>query len=315
MPSLKVVPAQQPSALARLVEDYLAACRARGLSPKTVDGAYGYPLRSILLPFCRDAGITEISGLDNRALDRLSGRLLERGGAKGALSKASVHAYMRAVNHLLAWAKKEGEGIGAKAQLPRLPKRLLEVLSRAELDRMEDAATTERDKLIVRTLADTGIRVGELVGLRTSDLHERNRSLFLRVRGKGAKERMVPVPPPLYRRLRRYADRGRPKDVRSDRLFMGLRRRPGSDHAPLTESGAQQMVRTLAKVAGIERRVYPHLLRHSYATWALNHGMNPILLAQVLGHSSLTMIQQVYAHQTPEDAYQAMLKALVEDRS
>src|SRR5215471_4047759 len=88
---------------------------------------------------------------------------------------------------------------------------------------MEDAAVTERDKLIVRLLADTGIRVGELVRLTLNDLIERDRAHYLRVAGKTG-ERMVPIPR-LYRRLARYAQRGRPRDVTSDFTHVGLRRR------------------------------------------------------------------------------------------
>jgi len=73
------------------------------------------------------------------------------------------------------------------------------------------------------------------------------------------------------------------------------------------------MVRNVAELAGIRKRTYPHLLRHSYATWALNRGMNPIMLAQVLGHSSLVMIQCTYAHSTPSDAHELMAKLLAGD--
>ena len=76
---------------------------------------------------------------------------------------------------MLAWAREEGEVGSVKAQLPRLPRTLIDVLSRYEIDRLEDAAKSERDKLIVRTLADTGIRVGELVKLRAVDALERDR--------------------------------------------------------------------------------------------------------------------------------------------
>ena len=87
----------------------------------------------------------------------------------------------------------------------------------------------------------------------------------------------------------------------------------GPETTPLTKSGVEQMVRTVADVAGIRKRTYPHLLRHSYATWALNRGMNPIMLAQVLGHSSLAMIQRTYAHSTPADAYELLAKLLADD--
>jgi site-specific recombinase XerD len=68
----------------------------------------------------------------------------------------------------------------------------------------------------------------------------------------------------------------------------------------------EQLIQTLSEAAGIRKRVYPHLLRHSYATWALTRGMNPIMLAHILGHTSLPMIQNIYSHLTPTDAYQAM---------
>lgn len=81
----------------------------------------------------------------------------------------------------------------AKAQLPRLSKAVMEVLSWEEIQALEDAARTERDKLIVRTLADTRIRVGELAKLPTADLTMQGRQHYLRVHGKGSKERLVPI--------------------------------------------------------------------------------------------------------------------------
>ncbi len=269
----------------------------------------------MLLPFCEAEDIKEPATLTSRALDRLAGRLIDDGGPHGLLSRHSVHAYVRAINHFLAWAKREGEPVQAKAQLPRLPKAALEVLSREEIQALEDAARTERDKLIVRTLADTGIRVGELAKLRTADLISQGRQHYLRVRGKGSKERLVPIPR-LYARLRRYADRGRPKDAATDRLFVSLKRRPeslGGAYEPLTESAVQQLVRNLARTAGIERRVYPHLLRHSYITWAIRRGMHPVQIQQIVGHESTAMIDRVYSHLVPQDAYAATMKLLVDD--
>jgi integrase len=186
------------------------------------------------------------------------------------------------------------------------------VLSREEIAAMEDAAQTERDKIIVRTLGDTGIRVGELVALRPPDLQVQGRNQYLKIRGKGSRERLVPLPPALYRRLRRYADRSRPDDTNSDRLFLALRRSPLGTFDALTTSGVSQLLHALAVAAGIKKRVHPHLLRHSFATWALTRGMNPLTLAQILGHSSLVMIQNVYAHLTPADAYDALLKVLAD---
>lgn len=310
MPELTLIQAAAPPAIARLVEDYLVSCRARGLSPKTVKFAYGYPLRGTFLPWCARAGVAATADLNTRLLERFSVELLETGGKRGALSRHTVWSYVKAVRSFLAWARSEGEQVAAEAKLPRLPQRLIQVLDRAEVQRIEDAADSERDKLIVRILADSGLRVGELVKLRERDLIERDRNLFLRVQGKGAKERYVPVSPLLARRLRRYAERSRPAGTNSDRLFISRRRSLAGSYEAITESGVQQLIRELGEKAGLDKRVHPHLFRHSAATFMLQRGMNPLLVAQVLGHSSLAMITRVYAHLTPTDAHRALMAAL-----
>jgi site-specific recombinase XerD len=286
-------------ALEPLVDDFLASCRARGLSPKTIR-EYRYPLVSVFLPFCQRHELTDLSEVSPRMLDGLTGELLENGNKRAQLSRHTIGSYLRSVNVFLTWAQVEGEPVKGKAKLPKPTKRLLEVLSRDEIQALEDVAVAERDKLIVRILGDTGIRVGELVNLTTSDLINRDRNLYLRVGGKTG-ERLVPIPR-LSRRLQKYVDRGRPREVASNRIFISLKRRPGGDYGPLTPSGVEQLLQDLRQRAGISKRVYPHLLRHSYATWALSRGMNPIMLAHILGHTSLAMIQNVYAHLTPRDA-------------
>lgn len=303
-----------PARMESLVEDYLAHCRAAGLSPKTIRHAYGYPLRAVFLPWCAAHEVTEPSQLTSRTLDRFVGDLLEHGGKRGELSKQTAWTYAKAAKRFLAWLKTEGEAVDGEVQLPRLPKRLVETLDRDEIQRLEDAAQTERDALIVRVLADTGMRVGELVRLRLNDLVERERHAFLKVRGKGDRERLVPMAPMLHRRLARYAERQRPRDASSDRLFLSRRRsRLTGDYEPLTESGVQQFIRDLGERAGLRKRVHPHVFRHSAATHMLRRGMNPLLVAQVLGHSSLAMIQNVYAHLTPVDAHAALMAALKQE--
>jgi integrase/recombinase XerD len=119
----------------------------------------------------------------------------------------------------------------------------------------------------------------------------------------------VPVPE-LYTRLRRFITETRQKKVASDRVFLGQRRRPGGEVEPLTESGVQQIVRELAEKAEIGRRVHPHLFRHSFITWQLRRGTTPMHLKVMVGHKSLAMIDKVYSHLEPTDAYDAMLRSL-----
>ena len=289
-----------------MVEEYLTACAARGLSPKTLKDSYRFPLERVFLPFCEAEGIASAGQVTQRALDRLSVQLLARGPSGRPLSKFSVNSYLGAVNLFLGWAAKEGEMVKLRAQTPRLPRRILDVLSRDEIQSLEEAAVSERDKLMVRTLADTGVRASELLGLRVKDLIQRDRQNLLHVTGKGRQQRLVPVPPADMRRLQKMV-RGRAPD---DRVFLTLRRRPSGDFEVLSLAGLEQMLETLGESAQLGKRVYPHLLRHSFATWALTRGMNPIQLAQILGHTSLRMISSVYSHLSVSDSYEALMRVL-----
>jgi integrase/recombinase XerD len=310
MTKLTVVEPQPPSTVMRLVEDYLASRRAEGLSRKTVSN-YDLALRRVLLPWMGRQDLQSIEALTSRHLDQLATELLDQGGARGELSRSSAWTYIRNIKLFLEWARKQGEAVNAEAKLPKLPRRLVEILEREEIQRIEDAATTERDKLIVRILADTGLRVGELVKLRSHDVIDQNKRPYVKVRGKGSRDRLVGLQPALARRLRRYIDRQRPEDADSDRLFVSQRRdRRTGRHEPLTESGVQQMIRELGHRAGITKRVHPHVFRHSAATFMLRRGVNPLLVAKILGHESLAMITRTYSHLTVEDTHEALMAAL-----
>jgi integrase len=224
MPGLSVLSSNRRSPLEILVDDYLTACKARGLARSTVANSYGYPLRSIFLPWCADQGIREVEDLTPRAIDAFSIYLLDDGGKRGRLSKHSVHAYCRSVPGFLTWCNREGEAVTAQPQLPRLPRKVVDILDRGEIDALEGAVSSERDKIIVRILGDCGLRAGELCSLRLEDVIRRDRNTFLHVRGKGARERLVPVVLPLFRRIERYARTGRPSDLVTDRLFVSHRR-------------------------------------------------------------------------------------------
>jgi integrase/recombinase XerD len=299
------------SPLHRLVDDYLMECRARGLSPATVNNSYGYPLRSIFLPWCEENGVERPDQLDGRTVNAFSVALVEHGGKRTQhLSKFSIHAYARAVRGFLTWCTKEGEVVVARPALPRLPRRVLDVLDRSELDALEAAAPTERDRLIIRILADCGLRAEGLCGLQVDDIVRRDRQAYLRVREKNDMEREVPVSPALLRRLERFAASGRPAGARSSFLFVGLRKGRTGEYDPLTRSGVLQLVQSAAERAGITKRVHTHLLRHSFITNALRAGMNPLILARIAGHSSLRMIDQVYSHLNTADTYEAMIRML-----
>jgi integrase/recombinase XerD len=289
------------------VQEFLAHCKAAGLSPRTYRDAYGYPLNAVLVPFCEREGITALDQLDRRVLDRLASELYDR---DRPLSRASVKSYLKSVNQLLSWWEKESETQQGRAQLPQLRKQVRQVLSRRELDDLEAAAPAERDRLIIRIMADTGAREGEVTRLGVSDLFERDRTYFIKVKGKTG-GRMPPVAPALFRRLKTYAEKGRPRGTLSERMFLTLRRRAGG-YAPLTEKGVYQVVRTAALRAGFERRLYPHLLRHSAITWMVSRGMQPVAICDIVG-CSLPVVMEVYTHLGDDQRYRAMMDVLRDD--
>ena len=133
MPGLKVVETTPRTRLAVLVEDFMAGKRAGGLSPRSIT-IYSYPLERVFLPFCAAEGVSEPGQVNQRLLDRLSTKLLEDGGPRGQLSRHTVSTYLRQINLFLRWATREGElAAELKAQRPKLGRRLIDVLSREEI--------------------------------------------------------------------------------------------------------------------------------------------------------------------------------------
>ncbi len=150
MSKLAIVNAEPQTPLGALARDWLASARAGGKSPRTLEATDG-PCTTSLLPACEQEGIDSPAQIDRRFLDRLNAELLD-----SDRSPASVQSYLRQINVFLRWCEGEGEGPKATAQLPKVPKKLIDVLTRDEIRRLEEAAATERDKLVVRTLADMG---------------------------------------------------------------------------------------------------------------------------------------------------------------
>lgn len=279
--------------------------QGRGLSIRTVE-FYSRTLRRVLLPFLEREGIGR-ADLTKRHLERLAAELLGKG-----LARQSVKTYLTAVNTFLTWCKDEGElAVSVQAPRPSVQRPILDVLSGKEIQALEDAATSERDKLIVRVLADAGLRLGELRRLRLEDLVANGRERQLRVRDtKSHRDRLVPLTPGVFMRLERFCRRTRP-ECASDRIFVTARKGSSGDFEPIAETTVQQLVHLLARKAGIVKRVHPHLFRHSLATELLRRGTNPIQVRDILGHSSLAMIDRVYSHLTPTDASKALLAGLL----
>ena len=306
--TVRVLKTSPASELTRLADDYLSHCRARGLSPRS-EHQYTYSIHAVLLPWCEREGITALSQLDRRAVDRFTSELLARTTQAGQpLSRHTVATYIRPIRLLLNWASREGEAVKAMPQLPRRERPLRDVLSRAELDRLEAAMPRERDKLVIRIFADCGLRLEELTRLTAGDLIRGGRQAHLRVHGKRDRIRDVPLPPNLIRRLERLIA-ARPEERSTDAIFVTARRGPFGDYEALTKGGIYQIVKDAVASSGIQKRVHPHLLRHSWMTEMLRRDMNAVQLSFIAG-ASPEVIASCYAHLTKEDAYDSMIRAL-----
>jgi integrase len=293
-----------------LAEDLDAFARRPNLSPAT-RAFYRDPLFQTFLPWATKQGITETAELTPAHMEHFAIHLEKKKSKRGGLlAVASRRAYLKAVQQFFSWLSSSDRApMPAKmVPIPPLRKTPRPVLTRAELQTLEDAAAIPRDKVIVRLMADTGAREGEIANIRKGDLIERDRVYhFVRLRGKTG-ERLAPIDAKLYRRLIEYSgDRqGRPR-TRSEFLFMAHRKRNQGTYEPLTEAGIYGLIKDAAERADIGKRIYPHLLRHSAITHMVASGMNIVTVAEIVG-VSVTVISTHYAHQTDEQRWDAMMK-------
>lgn len=193
----------------------------------------------------------------------------------------------------------------------KTPRRLPRVLTAGEVQAILDSCTRLRDRLLFAVLYDTGMRIGEALGLRHEDLAaaERQVSITARVNGNGARVksgrgRIVPVGAGL---LRLYADylHAEYGDLDSDYVFVNLWGRPVG-HA-LSYRAVYDLVLRLRKRTGID--FDPHWFRHTAATRMLRDGVPLEVVSKLLGHASVTTTADIYGHLTSEDARRVLEKA------
>jgi integrase/recombinase XerD len=224
-------------------------------------------------------------------------RVLRHMRARGS-SPRTVARWIVAVRGLFAWLVDLGVlGSDPSAQLesPRTWRTLPRVLAPEEVVALlaaprRDTSRGSRDAAMLEVLYATGLRVSELVGLRLGDLHLD--AGYLRCRGKGGKERVVPMGGEADAALQRWLAEGRPALLgsrRTDTVFVNAR------GGPLTRQGFWKILRRHGARAGIGKRLSPHVVRHSFATHLLENGADLRSLQIMLGHADITTTQ-IYTH-------------------
>jgi integrase/recombinase XerD len=157
----------------------------------------------------------------------------------------------------------------------------------------EGAIMGLRDKAMLELLYATGLRVSELVLLKTSDINTEDG--FLICRGKGGKERIVPFGNSAVKALQMYLENARPKLLKRSNDYLFLTRRGGA----FTRQGFWKLLKTYAQKAHISSKISPHTLRHSFATHLLERGADLRSVQLMLGHSQITSTQ-IYTHVSRE---------------
>ncbi|KAA1249603.1 site-specific tyrosine recombinase XerD [Mycobacterium simiae] len=248
-----------------------------------------------------DRGITDLCKVSE---DDVSDFLvsLRRGdpdNGTAALSAVSAARALIAVRGLHRFAAAEGMAASdvARAVRPptpgrRLPKSLtidqvLSLLEAAGGENPADGPLTLRNRALLELLYSTGSRISEAVGLDVDDIDTQARSVLLR--GKGGKQRLVPIGRPAVHALDAYLVRGRPDLSRRGRgtaaIFLNSR------GGRLSRQSAWQVLQDAAERAGITSGVSPHMLRHSFATHLLEGGADVRVVQELLGHASVTTTQ------------------------
>ena len=271
-----------------LIEIFLNHCAVeRGLSKNTI------------VAYRRDLGkfndFLRASRLQINELNATNIYEFSAGLRKSGLSDSSIARHVVAVRSLFTFLAKD-QGIADVAREvvpPKIPRRLPKALTISEVEDLINANGDDvagiRNRALIELLYATGARVSEIVQLDVSDVGRGDSSVTVKVRGKGGKERLVPVGTFAQRALDQYLTRSRPslnRKLTEKALFLNENR--GSR---LSRQSAWQIVLDSAKRSGLTRAISPHALRHSFATHLLDGGADIRVVQELLGHSSVTTTQ------------------------
>lgn len=286
-----------------IVKDYVRYLKLeRNYSPNTLE-AYQRDLR-YLLEFVKSK---EISILDVKLedLEEFSAGLHDKN--VGARSQSRILSGVRSFYRFLMIEDYLKNDPTELLPFPQIGQHLPEYLTVEEVDLLEQAIDLtkwegQRNKTIIEVLFSCGLRVSELVNLKLSDIFEEEK--FIRVLGKGSKERLVPISETAIKQLHYwYMDRNQMNIKQGEEDYVFLNRRG----AHLTRTMILIMIKNAAKDAGIKKTISPHTLRHSFATALLKGGADLRVIQALLGHEDLGTTE-IYTHLETSDLRREILE-------
>ena len=211
------------------------------------------------------------------------------------ISNRTLDGKRLVINTFMDWCWKEGyipNNPCASIKPIKFEEKPREPLSNMELEIVRDACENYRDKAMIELFYSTGCRLSEMVNLKISDIDFTSKEVHLF--GKGSKHRTSYLNAKAEYMLKKYFELERPKDSISDSVFVIFRKPYNGMH----KESIYARIKAIQKRSGIERSLFPHLLRHTMATDALNRGMNVAEVKEILGHEKLdtTMIYAKISH-------------------
>jgi integrase/recombinase XerD len=277
--------------MATVIDAFLDHLRVeRRLAAHTLE-SYGRDLAA-LAEYAAGLGMAP-DALDRQALEQFVRQQIARGLSPRSVARsvAAIRGYYRFLVLDRRLASSPADDLQPPRAWPALPK----FLSLEEVDTLiaqPDVATPLglRDRAMIELLYATGMRVSELVGVRTADLHLRER--YLACVGKGNKERLVPTGDQAIAWIERYQKTARPallKGRTSPRLFLNVRGKP------MSRVGFWKLLKRYGRRANLPRSLSPHVVRHSFATHLLERGADLRAIQMMLGHTDLSTTQ-IYTH-------------------
>lgn len=211
------------------------------------------------------------------------------------ISNRTLDGKRLVINTFMDWCWKEGyipNNPCASIKPIKFEEKPREPLSNMELEIVRDACENYRDKAMIELFYSTGCRLSEMVNLKISDIDFTSKEVHLF--GKGSKHRTSYLNAKAEYMLKKYFELERPKESISDSVFVIFRKPYNEMH----KESIYARIKAIQKRSGIERSLFPHLLRHTMATDALNRGMNVAEVKEILGHEKLdtTMIYDKISH-------------------